>query len=80
MPDAVRNFGEKLGCGKSGVKRESERSGVGHLPRGAERVLLVVAGDVTWLDEADAAVVGFVVRRVTDGPMSSRTLPDSAAA
>lgn len=52
----------------------------GALPRAAERVLLVIADDVTWLDEADAAVVGFVVRRVTDAPMSSTTLPDSAAA
>lgn len=52
----------------------------GPLPRAAERVLLVIADDVTWLDKADAAVVGFVVRRVTDAPMSSTTLPDSAAA
>ncbi|EMF55945.1 hypothetical protein SBD_3258 [Streptomyces bottropensis ATCC 25435] len=40
----------------------------------------VIADDVTWLDKADAAVVGFVVRRVTDAPMSSTTLPDAAAA
>ncbi|WP_159024533.1 hypothetical protein [Streptomyces scabiei] len=43
-------------------------------------MLLVIADDVTWLDKADAAVVGFVVRRVTDAPMSGTTLPDSAAA
>ncbi|MFG2457805.1 hypothetical protein ACGFWE_12130 [Streptomyces sp. NPDC048523] len=24
---------------------------------------------MTWLDKTDAAVVGFVVRRVTDGPV-----------
>src|SRR4051812_42143778 len=40
----------------------------GPLPRAAERVLLVIADDVTWLDEAGAAVVGFVVRHVTDAP------------
>ncbi|MEH0633536.1 hypothetical protein QBA35_09175 [Streptomyces bottropensis] len=39
--------------------------------------MLVIADDVTWLDKADAAVVGFVVRRVTDAPMSSTTLPDA---
>ncbi|MDX2909302.1 MULTISPECIES: hypothetical protein [Streptomyces] len=40
-------------------------------------MLLVIADDVMWLD---AAVVGFVVRRVMDAPMSSRTLSDSAGA
>lgn len=54
--------------------------GRGPLPRAAERVLLLIADDVAWLDEADAAVLGFVARRVTDAPMSSATLPDSAAA
>ncbi|WP_302185517.1 hypothetical protein [Streptomyces sp. AC555_RSS877] len=43
-------------------------------------MLLLIADDVAWLDEADAAVLGFVARRVTDAPMSSTTLPDSAAA
>ncbi|WP_228034333.1 hypothetical protein [Streptomyces spongiae] len=43
-------------------------------------MLLVIADDVTWLDKADAAVVGFVARRVTDASMSSTTSPDGAAA
>ena len=63
-----------------GQRRLPLRRDSGPLPRAAERVLLVIADDVTWLDKADAAVVGFVVRRVTDAPMSSTTLPDRAAA
>lgn len=42
-------------------------------------MLLVIADGLTRLNTADAAAVGFVGRRVTDAPISSTTLPESAA-
>ncbi|MFD4606234.1 AAA family ATPase [Streptomyces sp. NPDC058464] len=35
----------------------------------AERGLLMITDDVAWFDEASAAVVGFVVRRIADAPI-----------
>ncbi|MFG3026133.1 AAA family ATPase [Streptomyces sp. NPDC048254] len=35
----------------------------------AERALLLIADDVAWFDEASAAVLGFVVRRIADAPI-----------